>query len=123
MSDVSLFFASVNIGCANSARQAEFWGKALDREVARGMLEGAWTVGTTEEGSRPQMVFFPAPEAERVIGGYVPTLVTEHHDAETKRLTSLGAEVLSSDYHAPIRLTVLADPEGNKFQLATIQPK
>jgi predicted enzyme related to lactoylglutathione lyase len=121
--DVSLFFASVNIACADPAGQANFWGKVLGKEVEAGMLEGVWLVGTTDEGSRPQMVFFPAPEEERVIGGFIPTLVTEHHEQETKRLTGLGAKVLDEAYHAPIRLTTFADPEGNKVQLATFQPE
>lgn len=119
----NLFFASVNIGCADPAAQADFWGKVLGREVAPGVLAGAWLVGSTEEGSRPQMVFFPAPEQDRIIGGFIPTLVTEQHDAQTERLTGLGAKLLEEAFHAPIRLTTFADPEGNKIQLATIQPE
>jgi predicted enzyme related to lactoylglutathione lyase len=121
--DVSTFFASVNIGCADPASLAEFWGKVLDREVTPGFLEGVMAVGTTDPGSRPQMIFFPAPEAERIIGGFVPTLVTEHHDEETARFTGLGAKLLNESNHPPIRLSVFTDPEGNRFQLATLQPE
>ena len=117
----STFFASVNIGCADPAALAEFWGKALDREVTPGVLDGVMAVGTTEEGSRPQMIFHPAPEAERVIGGFVPTLVTDQHDEEVSRFTGLGARLLNEANHPPIRLSVFADPEGNRFQLATWQ--
>jgi hypothetical protein len=59
------------------------------------------------------MVFHPAPEAERVIGGFVPTLLTEHHDEETKRLTGLGAKLVNEAYLPPIRLTVFADPKSS----------
>ena len=100
--NVSLFFAAVNIGCADPAGLADFWGKVLGREVTPGVT---------------------APEAERVIGGFVPTLQTEHHDEETKRLTDLGAKLVNEDYLPPIRLTVFADPEGNRFQLATFKPE
>jgi predicted enzyme related to lactoylglutathione lyase len=120
-SDTSTYLASVNIGCADPAALAEFWGQALGREVAAGTLNGAMTVGTTDQGSRPQMVFFPDPEADRIIGGFIPTLLTDHHDQETERFTDLGATILSEGNHPPIRLTHFADPEGNRFQLATWQ--
>jgi predicted enzyme related to lactoylglutathione lyase len=48
---------------------------------------------------------------------------TEHHDEETERLTGLGAKLVNEAYLPPIRLTVFADPEGNRFQLATFQPE
>ena len=122
--NVDLYFAAVNLGCADPAALAEFWGKVLGREVTPGVTAPeVVTVGTTDPGGRPQMVFHPAPEAERVIGGFVPTLQTEHHDKEVKRLTGLGAEVVAEPYLPPIRLTVFADPEGNRFQLATFQPE
>ncbi|WP_194894215.1 VOC family protein [Catenulispora pinisilvae] len=119
MTDVNLFFASVNIGCADPGAQAHFWGKVLGREVTAGLTGGTMTVGTTDPGGRPQMVFHPAPEAERIVGGFVPTLVTEQHDEETERLTGVGAKVLDQLTLGPIRLSVFADPEGNRFQLAT----
>jgi predicted enzyme related to lactoylglutathione lyase len=122
--NVDLYFAAVNLGCADPAALGEFWGKVLGREVTPGVTAPeVVTVGTTDPGGRPQMVFYPAPEAERVIGGFVPTLPTEHHDEEVKRLTGLGAKVVAEPYLPPIRLTVFADPEGNRFQLATFQPK
>ena len=122
--NVDLYFAAVNLGCADPAALGEFWGKVLGHEVTPGVTAPqVVTVGTTDPGGRPQMVFYPAPEAERVIGGFVPTLQTEHHDEEVKRLTGLGAEVVAEPYLPPIRLTVFADPEGNRFQLATFQPE
>lgn len=122
--NVDLYFAAVNLGCADPAALGEFWGKVLGREVTPGVTAPeVVTVGTTDPGGRPQMVFYPAPEAERVIGGFVPTLQTEHHDEEVKRLTVLGAKVVAEPYLPPIRLTVFADPEGNRFQLATFQPE
>ena len=122
--NVDLYFAAVNLGCADPAALGEFWGKVLGREVTPGVTAPeVVTVGTTDPGGRPQMVFYPAPEAERVIGGFVPTLQTEHHDEEVKRLTGVGAKVVAEPYLPPIRLTVFADPEGNRFQLATFQPE
>jgi predicted enzyme related to lactoylglutathione lyase len=122
--NVDLYFAAVNLGCADPAALGEFWGNVLGREATPGVTAPeVVAVGTTDPGGRPQMVFHPAPEAERVIGGFVPTLQTEHHDEEVKRLTGLGAKVVAEPYLPPIRLTVFADPEGNRFQLATFQPE
>jgi predicted enzyme related to lactoylglutathione lyase len=122
--NVDLFFAAVNIGCADPAGLAEFWGKVLGLPANPGVTAPeVRTVGTTDPGSRPQMVFHPAPEAERIIGGFVPTLQTEHHDDEANRLTGLGAKLVDKAYLPPIRLTVFADPEGNRFQLATFEPE
>ena len=121
-STVSLYFASVNIGCADPAALADFWGKVLGRPASPGVTApDVVTVGTTDPAGRPQMVFHPAPEAERVVGGFVPTLLTEDHDEEVTRLTGLGAKLLNEVYLPPIRLTIFADPEGNQFQLATQQ--
>ena len=123
-STVDLYFAAVNIGCADPAALADFWGKVLGRPATPGVTAPeVMTVGTTDPEGGPQMVFHPAPEAERVIGGFVPTLLTEHHDEETTRLTSLGAKLVDEAYLPPIRLTVFADPEGNRFQLATFKPE
>ena len=123
-STTTLFFASVNIGCADPAALADFWGKVLRRPVTPGVTAPeVMTVGTTDPEGRPQMVFHPAPEAERVIGGFVPTLLTDHHDEEKERLTGLGARLVNEAHLPPIRLTVFADPEGNRFQLATVEPQ
>ena len=123
-STVDLYFAAVNIGCADPATLADFWGKVLGLPATPGVTAPeVRTVGTTDQGSRPQMVFHPAPESERVIGGFVPTLQTEHHHEEVKRLAGLGAKLVNEAYLSPIRLTVFADPEGNRFQLATFEPE
>src|ERR1700727_2434113 len=98
---VDLFFASVNIGCADPAALAEFWAQVLGREIPPGTLGGVMGVGTTDPSGRPQMIFHPAPEAERIIGGFVPTLLTDHHDEETKRLTGLGAKPGNEAYLPP----------------------
>ena len=98
-SSVNLFFASVNIGSADPARLADFWGKVLGRPATPGVTAPeVMTVGTTDPQSRPQMVFHPAPETERVVGGFVPTLQTKHHDEEVERLTAMGVDgIITND--------------------------
>jgi hypothetical protein len=131
---VSLSFASVNMDCADPAGLAGFWGKALGRPVSPGVSPGTMQVEAPDPGSGPQMIFHPAAEvtltesfavlaAGKGTGGFRPTLLTDHHDQETGRLTALGATLVTKAYHPPIRLTLLADPEGNLFNLATWQPE
>jgi len=118
----SLNWASVNINSADPVRMADFWGRVLGRPVRPGVTPGTMTVDAPESGSGLQMIFHQATEAGSG-GGFRPTLVADHHDDETKRLTSLGAKLLESAYHAPIRLSVLADTDGNPFNLATWHPE
>jgi predicted enzyme related to lactoylglutathione lyase len=120
---VSLSFASVNIDCADPAGLADFWGKVLGRPVSPGVTPGVMAVDAPDSGSGLQMIFHPATEAGKGTGGFRPTLLTDHHDEETERLAGLGAKLVNEAYHPPIRLTLLADPEGNPFNLATWQPE
>jgi hypothetical protein len=130
---VSLSFASVNIDCADPVALADFWGQALGRPVIPGVSPGTMQVGAPDSGI-VQMTFHPAAEvtltpsfavlaAGKGTGGFRPTLLTDHHDEETGRLTGLGAKLVAKAYHPPIRLTLLADPEGNLFNLVTWQPE
>ncbi|MET7483283.1 VOC family protein [Streptomyces sp. NPDC005538] len=118
---VGLTFASVNIESADPAGLADFWGKALGRPVTPGATPGVMTVDAPDSGSGLQMIFHPATEAAKGTGGFRPTLLTDDHDEETERLTGLGAKLVNEAYLPPIRLSVLADPEGNPFNLATWQ--
>jgi len=121
-------WGSVNIDAADPVSLAEFWGKALGRPVRPGMTPGTMTVDGPDSGSGVGIVIVQATEPVKVGGGFCPNLFTDHHDEETERLTGLGAKVLNEVYLTPpgyptIRMTVLADPEANPFNLATLQPE
>ena len=123
---VDLSWGSVNIDAADPARLADFWGKVLGRPVRPGFTPGTMTVDASDSGSGLQMVIVRAAEPVKVGGGFCPNLFTDHHDEETERLTGLGAKLVNKVYltsagHPTIRMTVLADPEGNPFNLATLQ--
>ena len=125
---VDLNWGSVNIDSADPARLAEFWGKALGRQVSRGMTAGTMTVDPPDLGGLQIVIVVPAGEPVQAGGGFCPNLFTDHHEQEARRLTGLGAKVLNevlleSDDHPTIRMTVLADPEGNPFNLATLQSR
>jgi len=114
----NLDWASVNIDSANPDRLANFWGNVLGRAVRPGVTPGTMTVDGPESGSGLQMIFHQVAEPGSG-GGFRPTLLADRHEREIVRLVSLGARVINSAYHAPIHLTVLADPDGNPFNLAT----
>jgi predicted enzyme related to lactoylglutathione lyase len=115
---VSPTWASVNIDCTDSAGLADFWAKVLGRPVSPGKTPGIMMVGEPDPGSL-QMVFAQANEAGKGTGGFQPNLITDHHDEEAERLAGLGATVVSRASYPQLRLTQLADPEGNLFNLAT----
>ena len=123
---VDLSWGSVNIESADPARLADFWGKVLSRPVSPGFTPGTKTVDPPDSGGL-QIVIVLAAEPVKTGGGFCPNLFTDHHDEETKRLTGLGATLVTEVYltgdHPTIRMTVLADPDGNPFNLATLQPQ
>jgi predicted enzyme related to lactoylglutathione lyase len=119
-------WGSVNLDSPDPAALAEFWGKVLDRPTRPGMTPGTMTVDGPESGGGLGIVIVKADAVGSSTSGFRPNLFTEHHDQETKRLTGLGAKVvnevlLASDDHPTIRMTELADPDGNMFNLATLQ--
>ena len=116
--DLSVVLASANVDCADSAGLADFWGKVLDRPVSPGTTPGVMVVGEPGPGSF-QLVFAQVAEVGKGTGGFQPTLLTDHHDEQTGRLTGLGATVVSQVDYPQLRLTKLADPEGNLFNMAT----
>jgi predicted enzyme related to lactoylglutathione lyase len=125
---VNLNWGSINIDSADPARLADFYGKALGRPVSPGFTPGTKTVDPPDAASGLQIVIVLADGPVKTGGGFCLNLFTDQHDAETQRLAGLGATVLNevnleSPDHPTIRMTVLADPDGNPFNLATLQPK
>jgi predicted enzyme related to lactoylglutathione lyase len=122
---VSLSFAALNFDSADPAAMAEFWGNVLGRPFGPGSLAGDMAVDATSPASGPRLVLHPAADVPDTIkNGLRPILVTDQHDEETKRLTSLGASAVTPSTQPPgVRLTTFADPEGNEFDLVTFQPK
>jgi predicted enzyme related to lactoylglutathione lyase len=114
-------FAALNFDSANPAALAEFWGNALGRPFGPGAVAGDMAVDATDPASGPRLVLHPAEGVpETIKSGLRPILLTDYHDEETKRLTSLGATVVTPRTQAPgVRLTSFADPEGNGFDLVT----
>jgi predicted enzyme related to lactoylglutathione lyase len=80
-------------------------------------------VDATDPASGPRLVLHPAAgDRETSKSGLRPILLTDDHDEQTRRLTGLGATVVTPRTQAPgVRLTSFADPDGNGFDLVTFQ--
>ena len=124
--NVTLSWGSVNIDAADPVILADFWGKVRDRPVRPGITPGTMTVDGPDSGTGLGIVIVRAAERVKLGGGFCLNLFTDHHEEERKRLTDLGAKLLDEVYlrsadHPTIHMTVLADPEGNPFNLATLE--
>jgi predicted enzyme related to lactoylglutathione lyase len=125
MTTVRLSFAALNFDSADPAVLAEFWGNVLGRPFGPGALAGDMAVDATDPASGPRLVLHPAGDVPKTIkNGLRPILLTDRHDEEIKRLTGLGATVVTPSTQPPgVRVTTFSDPEGNEFDLVTFQPK
>ena len=121
----TLSFAALNFDSSDPAAMAEFWGNVLGRPFGPGALAGDMAVDATDPASGPRLVLHPAGDVPKTIkNGLRPILLTDQHDEEIKRLTGLGATVVTPSTQPPgVRVTTFADPEGNEFDLVTFQPK
>lgn len=118
---VHVGFAALNFDCADPAVLALFWGKALGRPVGPGAVPGDMAVEVTDPAAGPRLIFHPASAAGTAGNRLQPILITEHHEAETERLTGLGAKTLEVIELPRVRQSRFADPEGNEFSLVTWQ--
>jgi hypothetical protein len=119
----SLSFAALNIDCADPARLADFWGKALGRPVNPGAVAGDMAVDTTDPENGPRLIFHQVAEPGAITNLLRPVLITDNHDEETERLTGLGAKPVNEITLPALRQSTFADPAGNEFYLVTLQPK
>jgi predicted enzyme related to lactoylglutathione lyase len=124
MTAVSLSFAALNFDSDDPAAMAEFWGNVLGRPFGPGMLAGDMAVAATDPASGPRLVLHPTSDVPGTIkNGVRPILITDQHDEETKRLIGLGAAEVTPSTQAPgVRVSTFTDPQGNEFDLVTIQP-
>ena len=113
-------WAAVNIQSTDAAGLADFWAKTLHRPVLFGITADTVILDVPEGEAGIQMVFHQVDAKPVGNAGYRATLQTESHDEEVSRLKSLGASVVEAAVHGPLQLTVLTDPDGNPFNLATI---
>lgn len=118
-SAVSSIIYNITFDCADPRALARFWGQVTGWQVfeepAPGYEESA--VGMKGEG-RPRLYFVKVPEGKtiknRVHLDIMPADRTQ--DEEVARLTGLGARIVS-DRRPEVGWVLMADPEGNEFDV------
>lgn len=114
------------IDSTDPARLAAFWQDALGwrrthEEESEVVLEPPSR--TAEDGVAPDLLFLKVPEAKSVKNRLHLDLRPEDQMAEVRRLESLGARRVSVGQGDDVSWCVMADPEGNEFDvLMELQP-
>ncbi|MGW6745565.1 VOC family protein [Streptomyces sp. NPDC055025] len=106
---------SLSVDTADAAKLARFWADALGRRVAPGASAEFAAIDPAE--GVPRLSFHQVPEPKSVKNRLHLDLVTTEFEAESKRLTALGATPLNDVDKGTVRWTTFADPEGNEFDL------
>jgi predicted enzyme related to lactoylglutathione lyase len=116
---VSSIILNITFDCADPRALARFWGQVtgwpVTEEPEPGQADSA--VGLPAEGC-PRLYFVKVPEGKtvknRVHLDVMPSDRTQ--DDEIARLTGLGARIVE-DRRPEFGWVVLADPEGNEFDV------
>lgn len=124
----------VVIDCADPGSLIQFWGAALGYEIQfptgseeekrllaeHPGLEGTAAAAIDPEGIRPRLFLQRVPEAKITKNRVHLDLSVPDMEAESQRLQGLGASVLSGVQTGTFgeRWIVMADPEGNEFDVA-----
>jgi deazaflavin-dependent oxidoreductase (nitroreductase family) len=114
--------SGLSIDCADPVAEAEFWSQVLHRPVNPGANAENAAIDATDPASGPRLAFHKVPEAKTVKNRLHLDLRTDEFEAESKRLTGLGAKPLWEIERPGVRWTTFADPEGNEFDLITSVP-
>jgi Glyoxalase-like domain len=112
----------LSIDCADPVTLAGFWSEVLGRPVNPSAGAENAAIDATDPASGPRLAFHKVPEPKTVKNRLHLDLRTDRFEAESKRLTGLGATPLWDIEKPTVRWTTFADPEGNEFDLITAQP-
>lgn len=111
---------NVTFDCADAASVARFWSEVTRWPWSKQEMPGNpyWVVAEPD-GPGPRLVFVNVPEAKTVKNRVHLDLLPHGSQAEElARLVSLGAWVIADLRQAtPGGWVLLADPEGNEFDL------
>jgi predicted enzyme related to lactoylglutathione lyase len=116
---------SIRIQCLcidtqDPGRLAAFWEAALGwrkthEENSEVVLEPP--AGTPEDGVAPDLVFLKVPEGKTVKNRLHLDLRPDDQTIEVARLETLGARRVSVGQAGDVTWVVLADPDGNEFDV------
>ncbi|MBB5851696.1 VOC family protein [Amycolatopsis umgeniensis] len=108
----------ITIDCADPRGLAAFWTKALGVEVDQD-YEGEFLILHPKVENGPVFAFQRVPEPRAGKNRVHMDFITEDRKKEVERLIELGAKTVEEHEMPGIAWTVLADPVGNEFCVAT----
>ena len=109
----------LSIDCSDPVALSGFWSQVLGRPVNPGADAENAAIDATGPASGPRLAFHKVPEPKTVKNRLHLDLRTDQFEAESERLTGLGATALWEIERPAIRWITFADPEGNEFDLVT----
>ena len=119
---MSISILNVTFDCSDAASLAQFWAGVTEWPCQEQLMPGNpfWVVGPPG-GAGPRLVFVNVPEPKTVKNRVHLDLLPHGSQAgELARIESLGARVVDDRRRAtPGGWVVMADPEGNEFDLET----
>jgi predicted enzyme related to lactoylglutathione lyase len=114
---MSITVFGVSFDANDAQASARFWADVLGRTVADGATATNASINADPNIAGSWIGFHQVPEGKSVKNRVHFDLITSDFDAETERLTGLGASKLNEvDAEAGHWIT-FADPEGNEFDL------
>ena len=118
---MSASILNVTFDCSDAASTARFWSEVTTSPCAKVEMPGNpyWVVDPSAEGA-VRLVFVEVPEEKTVKNRVHLDLVPDGvpQDQEVDRLVSLGARIIDDRRHAaPGGWVLMADPEGNEFDV------
>jgi Glyoxalase-like domain len=109
----------LSIDCADAVALAGFWSAVLGRPVNPGADAENAAIDATDLGRGPRLSFHKVPEPKTVKNRLHLDLLTDQFEAESERLSGLGATPIRDFERPAVRWITFADPEGNEFDLVT----
>ncbi|MCI2419118.1 VOC family protein [Saccharopolyspora sp. K220] len=116
---MALSIGMVTIDCAAPRALAEFWTRALGTSIAVDVGDFLMLAPNEEAGVALGLQRVPEPRTGK--NRVHLDMTTTDRQAEVRRLVALGATELGEHEAPGFAWTVLADPEGNEFCVATGQ--
>jgi predicted enzyme related to lactoylglutathione lyase len=116
---MAISLVAVSIDGSDIDALARFWAAVLEQPVDPGATDSFAAI-TARDGLR--LMFHQVPEGKVVKNRVHLDLATAEFEAETARLTNLGAVQLKEIAQGGSRWRTFADPEGNEFDLVAVGP-
>lgn len=116
---MTLTLQMINVDCTDVAAQAGFWSQALGVPVDENDGNAFMRTVGYDRPTLPRMMFLAVPEGKTAKNRMHLDLVADDRAAEVSRLVALGATELRDHDEWGIQWTVLTDPEGNEFCVAS----